>query len=60
MAFMSYVRAELIGSLAGALEQKLGQVRQAVESDEDEPLPIELEWIDRARHDVLIAPWPDA
>jgi hypothetical protein len=60
MAFMSYVRAELIGSLAGALEQKLGQVRQAVESDEDEPLPIELHWLDRARHDVLIAPWPDA
>lgn len=59
-AFMSHFRAELIGSLAGALEQKLGQVRQAIESDEDEPLPIELQWLDRARNDVLIAPWPDA
>jgi hypothetical protein len=56
-AFIAHVRAELIGSLAGALEQKLGQVRQAIEADDEEPLPAQLQWIDRARQDGLSAGW---
>jgi hypothetical protein len=55
IAFMSHFRAEFIGSLCGALEQKLGQVRETIEADEDEALPTELQWIDRARQDGLSA-----
>jgi hypothetical protein len=57
IAFMSHFRAEFVGSLSGALEQKLGQVRETIEADEDEALPAELQWIDRARQDGLSANW---
>lgn len=56
-AFISHLRSEFIGSLSGALQQKLGQVRKVIEADEDETLPAELQWIDRARKDVLRAHW---
>lgn len=58
MAFMSHLRSELIGALSEALSQKLTAVRHSIEPDDEECLPIELQWIDRARPNVLTHYWP--